>query len=153
MRSEIRRDPLRGWWITPALVVVMMIGTWAYAERPVIGRDGDMRFLVRPDAELAPRQSESEDAWLRLDWTSRHDGDVRYRELDVLLDGTLLRYVGHDPGPGEWSALRDGVYLSAAERSKDDDIIAIGSERTLDGARIQFVVDPCDCTASRITLR
>lgn len=151
--SEIRRDPLRFWWVTPLLVVLLMALTWAYAERPVLRTDGDTRFLVRPEAQLLPRASEGDDATLRLDWRSTHDGDIRYSELDVLVNGAQLRYVGRDPGVGEWSAQRDDVYLAAADRAHEGDSIVIGGAADFGGARVRLVVDPCDCTAADAVLR
>jgi hypothetical protein len=151
--SEIRRDPLRHWWVVPTVVVLMMVVTWVYAERPVVGLDGDARFLERPDAQLSARAADGDDAILRLEWRSTHDGDIRYSELDVRVNGAQARYVGRDPGIGEWSAQRDGVYLAASERARDGDALVIGGAADMSGARVQLVVDPCDCTAATALVR
>ena len=141
--------PLRWWWLAPAVLIVVMVAAWAYHEQVHVRRGPvDTRFLAGPQVALEQEESGSEDAWLRLGWLSRHSGLARYHELGVVVDGTRLAFVGRDPEPGEWSALRDGVYLGRDDAARSNDILVIGSESALAGTRVRLLVEPCNCYAT-----
>lgn len=148
--SETR--PLRYWWAAPALAIAIMLGAWAWAERPRIDAPVDTRFLIEPTMTLAQREG-GNDAWLAVDWRSRHNGLVEYSEMDILVDGAARSYVGRDPAPGEWSALRGDLYLSRDAGVREGDIIVIGSDGGLAGSYVRVIVDPCDCEAGALRLR
>lgn len=127
-----------------AFAVAVALGAMAigaYVAINACSDCGENRFWRAPMIDVTQEDADDRGARLRIS----PNMELRTDEVGVEFEDTPLPRADGAPRPGEWAVERDGEWLPGAAVLATNDVIVIGSQTPLEGARVRLLVLPCNC--------